>query len=50
MDWRAIFVKYVEIVVRAEGVTFLYEPSQNPNPDPLEWTAEEWAAIQEAVE
>lgn len=41
MDWRDIFKRYVDLVGQAEGVTFLYEE---------DWSPEEWAAIQEAIE
>lgn len=37
-DWRVILAKYIQIVVRNEGVHFLYED---------EWSAAEWAAFQE---
>lgn len=36
VDWRAMFLKYVGAVGRAEGVDFL---------DESDWTPEEWAAI-----
>lgn len=37
VDWKEMFKKYMEIVIRNEGVDFLYS---------YEWTEEEWAEIQ----
>jgi hypothetical protein len=36
-DWRAMFAKYIRLVVMCEGVDFMYEE---------DWTPAEWAAIQ----
>lgn len=36
-DWRAILVKYLAIVGRAEGVDFLYKH---------EWSPEDWQALE----
>lgn len=40
LDWRAMFMRYIHIVSRAEGVAFL---------DPEDWSAEEWAAINDGA-
>lgn len=39
VDWRDLFVRYVEVVADAEGVDFLHE---------RHWSPEEWAAFVEA--
>lgn len=36
-DWRDMFMRYIEAVGEAEGVTFLYES---------DWSPEEWQEIQ----
>jgi len=38
-DWRDIFVRYVAVVARAEGVDFLHAD---------DWTSAEWAVIEAA--
>lgn len=47
LDWRDMFIRYVAVVDKAEGVDFLdlYLPYQPLGP----WTEEEWEAIKEAV-
>lgn len=41
MHWREVFKRYASIVVRAEGVLFLYEE---------DWTADEWREIERALD
>jgi hypothetical protein len=43
IDWRAMFLKYADIVADAEGVTFLQADPRRP--DSPRWTPTEWAAI-----
>jgi hypothetical protein len=41
LDWRAMFVKYVELILYRESYDFL---------DEVEWTPEEQAAAEQAAE